>query len=156
MYAVLIKSPANLSPDELRQVLLGALGGSYDAESDTYGDSEDVKIPQAGQAPGTTSSGGAQICQLLYSGTQAELESALQDASLNQHTVVGFQTFANEYQGDDQDGNPIYAPTVTTAIENGTLQYLQKRYSDEAQTIEIPPDVSWFPVYQGQSAWAAS
>ena len=153
MNAVLIKSPANVTGTELRQILLEALGGSYDADSDTWSDSTTVAIPAMGTAPGTKPGGGKQICQLLYAGTQAQLESDLQNAGLQPHSVVAFQTFADEYQGDDGNGDPIYAPTVTTAIENGDLQYLNKRYSDEAQTFEIPPDYSWFPKYQGQSDW---
>ena len=151
MNSVLIQSPASVTGVELRPILLEALGGGYDVESDTYHDSQTVSIPEAGTAPGTSSKSGKQIVQCLYAGTQAEIESALQNASLQQHQVVGFQTFADEYQGDN--GDPIYAPTVTTAVEQGTLQYLNKRYSDEAQTVEIPPAVNWFPKYQGQAEW---
>lgn len=142
MNCVLIQSPASATGTELRQILLEALGGTQDPVTLEWGDSTTVVIPQAGRAPGTTTGAGKQICQLLYAGTQAQLESDLQNATLQQHIVVGFQSF---------DGS-----VVTTAIENGTLAYLEKQYEDEAQTIEKTPNVNWFPIYQGQAPWTAA
>ena len=131
MNSVLIQSPASVTGIELREILLTALNATNKAY-----------IPRSGSAPGTASKAGKQICQLLYSGNQAQIESDLQNAGLQPHQVVGFMAF---------DGS-----SVTTSIESGTLQYLNKRYSDEAQTIEIPPNVNWFPKYQGQSDWIAT
>lgn len=154
MNVLLIKGPANITGEELRQTLLEAFIGIYNADTDTWSDHhENVIIPQSGVASGTQSSGGAQICQLMSNWEQSEIESLLEDSNLTQYSVVGFQTFeVFPVIGTD----PVeYEPIVTTAIENGTLQYLNKRYSDEAQTVEILPNVNWFPIYAGQSQWIA-
>lgn len=152
MNIVLIKGPANLTGEVLRQTLLEALLGNYDIDTDTYSDHpENVMIPASGTAPGTHSEAGAQICQLMSWWTQAQIESLLEDASLTQYNIVGMQTF--ETYLIDQSDPPEYAPIVSTAIEQGTMQYLNKRYSDEAGTIEIPPSYNWFPGYAGQSEW---
>ena len=128
MNCVLIKAPANLTGEQLRDTLLLAF------------ETVQVAIPSAGTAPGTHTEGGAQICQLIIDATQAQTESMLQDAGLTQYTIVGMQTFDSP-------------PVVFTAIENGTKQYLNKRYSDPGNTQEIPPEYNWFPVYAGQSEW---
>ena len=123
--AVLIKAPANLTGEQLRDSLLLAF------------ESVQVAIPGSGIAPGTHDSAGAQICQLIIDATQAQTESMLQDAGLNQYIIVGMQSFDSP-------------PVVSTNIENGTKQYLNKRYSG---LDEIPPEYNWFPVYAGQSDW---
>ena len=148
MNAVMIKGPANLTGEALRQTLLEALLGNYDPDTGLWSDHpENVMIPSPGTAMGTHAEAGAQICQLLSWWTQAHIESLLEDASLTQYNIVGMQTF-----GVDEFGDPI----VFTAIEQGTLQYLNKRYSDEGQTVELPKDVNWFPIYAGQSYWVAA
>ena len=133
MNNTLIQGPNNLTGEDVRQLLLSTLGGRED--DGTWHDSVDVTIPRAGIAPGTNGATGKQICQLLYSGTQAELESALQDASLLQYIVVGFQSF---------DGS-----VVTTAIETGVLVYLSDR---AGQT----KNVNWLPSYQGAAEWTSA
>lgn len=155
MNSVLIQSPANATGEELRQILLAALGGHQDSDTLVWHDSTTVVIPASGTAPGTGASAGKQICQLLYAGTQAQIESDLQNAGLQPHQVVGFQSFKDEYQGDDVNGDPIYAPTVSTSIEAGTLQYLNKRYEADEVT-EKAKNVNWFPVYSGQADWVAT
>ena len=134
MNIALIKGPSSVTGKDLRQLLLEAFQGTYDEETDTWNDHPiNIIIPESGQAPGTKSSAGAQICQIMTNWTQSQIDSLLEDASLNQYNIVGMQTFESP-------------PTVFMAIENGTKQYLISR---EGQT----EDYNWFPAYAGQSEW---
>lgn len=64
------------------------------------------------------------------------------------------QTFGADepiYDGDDIIG--YQARVITQGVFDDIKPYIHPRYSDEAQTIEIPKESSWFHRLAGQADW---